>query len=70
MPTDTYVVAHDALDRLRRSSTQTREELLEAALRQQMAFLERIDRAETGWWDKDGMADAKAAIWNALECRQ
>lgn len=34
---------------------------------QQMEFLERIDRADTGWWDNDEMAKQKAAIWNALE---
>jgi PHD/YefM family antitoxin component YafN of YafNO toxin-antitoxin module len=66
MPTDTYVVAPDDLERMR-LQPQTREQRLEAALREQMAFLDRIDRAETGWWDKDGMDDAKAAIWNALE---
>jgi hypothetical protein len=41
--------------------------ILTTALQDQAKFLERIDRADTGWWDKAAMEDAKAAIWNALE---
>jgi hypothetical protein len=40
--------------------------VLTTALQQQAKFLERIDQADTGWWDKAAMEDAKASIWNAL----
>ena len=46
---------------------QARIIILTTALQQQMQFLDRIDSAETGWWDKAAMEDAKASIWNALE---
>jgi hypothetical protein len=39
---------------------------LEDALREQGKFLDRIEAAETGWWDREEMADAQAAIWNVL----
>ncbi len=61
MSADTYTVAPDALERL------NAVEKLKEMLRQQLVFLDRIESAETGWWDKDEMADQKAAIWNALE---
>jgi hypothetical protein len=44
-----------------------RIEALETELRGQMEFIERIERVDTGWWDKDEMAKQKAAIWNLLE---
>ena len=44
-----------------------RIEELETALRNQGLFLDRIEAADTGWWDKDEMAKAQAAIWNVLE---
>ena len=59
MPADTYTVAPDA-------PAQLRIQELEAVIRQQMHFLDRIESADTGWWDKAEMADQKAALWNAL----
>ena len=48
-----------------------RIEQLETVLREQGKFLDRIEAAETGWWDKEEMANAQAAIWNVLlGCRQ
>lgn len=43
-----------------------RIEALETVLREQGKFLDRIEAAETGWWEKDEMAAAQAAIWNVL----
>ena len=43
-----------------------RIQLLEEVLREQGKFLDRIEAAETGWWNKNEIADAQAAIWNAL----
>lgn len=61
MPQDTQrYLAPDAIQ-------QAKLVVLTTALQQQAEFLEKIDSAETGWWDKDAMADAKASIWNALE---
>jgi hypothetical protein len=61
MPADTQLYgAPDA-------SQQAKIIIAITALQQQAKFLEQIDRAETGWWDKAAMEDAKAAIWNALE---
>lgn len=45
----------------------TRIEALETVLRDQGKFLDRIAAAETGWWEKNEMAEAQAAIWNVLE---
>jgi hypothetical protein len=47
-------------------STFRRIQELEDALREQGKFLDRIEAAETGWWDKEEMANAQAAIWNVL----
>jgi hypothetical protein len=49
------------------NAAQAKIVILTTALQLQMKFLERIESAETGWWDRDEMADQKAAIWNALE---
>ena len=43
-----------------------RIEELETVLREQGKFLDRIEAAETGWWEKEEMANAQAAIWNVL----
>lgn len=43
---------------------------LEEVLREQAKLLDRIASADTGWWDKDVMADAQAAIWNVLGQQQ
>lgn len=43
---------------------------LEDELRRQLEFLKRIERADTGWWDKDEMENQQAAIWNLLEPTQ
>lgn len=73
MPTDTFQVATGARERKIALAQDPLKaafmhiEALEMVLRQQGKFLDRIEAAETGWWDKEEMAAAQAAIWNVLE---
>ena len=43
---------------------------LEEVLREQAKLLDRIASADTGWWDRDVIEEAQAAIWNALGQQQ